>query len=118
MKNETLSFLKKLFGEKIESSSLELEQKSPEVAKLIDEFAISKVWMRDGLPLRERSLITISSQIAVGKWDQVEHHMRSFLHLGGTVEELREVVIHLSVYCGFPTMLTANEILNKLSSEK
>lgn len=87
------------------------------MSKLVDEYATKRIWMRDKLPLREKSLITISSQITANKWDQVERHMRSFVNLGGTIEELNEVCLHLSVYCGFPTMLSADEIVEKISNE-
>jgi alkylhydroperoxidase/carboxymuconolactone decarboxylase family protein YurZ len=52
-------------------------------AKLVDDFVLDKVWSRKGLASREKSLITISSQVAQGDWHQVEAHMKSFLHLGG-----------------------------------
>jgi 4-carboxymuconolactone decarboxylase len=94
-----------------------LSSKDPELANLIEKFALSEIWMREGLNLREKIIVTLSSQITAQKWDQVKKHMHSFIRAGGTTSELKSICIHLSLYCGFPTMLSAIEILESLEIE-
>lgn len=60
----------------------QMEANLPGLAKLVDDFVLDKVWSRKGLASREKSLITISSQVAQGDWHQLEAHMESFLHWG------------------------------------
>ena len=76
------------------------------------------IWCRAGLPLREKSLITISSQVALGRWDQVKLHMKSFLHLGGKQAELTEMLIHLALYCGFPAAVAGFRTLDEVLAER
>jgi 4-carboxymuconolactone decarboxylase len=109
------TFLTKLLGTDAVQNYNELESQEPDFANLMKDFAIGKIWQRGGLSLKERSIATIASQVALGRWDQVETHMKSFLNLGGTRDELKEVLLHLCVYCGFPASLSALRILQKLS---
>ena len=117
MKEPSLEIMKQLFGDAVEEQIQEKETASPEVWKFVEDVAVDQIWSRKGLDLKQKSLVTISSQIALERWDQVELHMGSYLHLGGRVAELREVVIHLSIYCGFPVMIRASEVLNKVTRE-
>lgn len=114
MKKTNQELITKIFGNEVRKVMSELATDDPELSQLIEEIPIEKIWARPGLPIREKSLVTISSQIAMQRWDQVQLHMESFLHLGGTKAELREVCIHLSVYCGFPATLAALKVLKDL----
>ena len=117
MKDSSVKMLKNLFGKSGEEFAKTIETTQPEFARLVDEFALERIWSRKGLPLREKSLITISSQAALGRWDQVELHMKSFLHMGGKIEELTEVLIHLALYCGFPAAIAGFKVLEGIKSQ-
>jgi len=43
--------------------------------------------------------------------------MKSFLHLGGTAEELSEVLLHLTVYCGFSAVFSGFRVLQGIKAE-
>ena len=64
-------------------------------------------WQRDGLDLKTRSLITVAMLTALGKTHELKGHVRGALNNGATPEELREVMLHATVYCGFPTAIDA-----------
>ena len=118
MDKKSVEILKTLFGKNGEEFPQKIETLRPEFAELLDEFALQRVWGREGLPLREKSLLTIASQIGLGRWDQVELHMKSFLfHLGGTEKDLSDALIHLSLYCGFPAAVAGYRILDKLTKK-
>jgi 4-carboxymuconolactone decarboxylase len=114
MRDSSIKLLKTLYGTAGENFAKTLEASHPEFAMLVDDFVLGQVWSRTGLPAREKSLITVSAEIALERWDQVELQMRSFLHIGGTVDDLREILIHLTVYCGFPVAITAFGILESI----
>ena len=65
------------------------------------------VWQRPGLDLKTRSLITVAMLVALGKQQELKGHVRGALNNGATPEELREVMLHATVYCGFPTAIDA-----------
>jgi 4-carboxymuconolactone decarboxylase len=114
MKEESRAMLRTLFGEGGDTFIENIEKSQPEFAALVDEFGMQKIWSRKGIPLREKSIITIASQAGMGRWDQVEIHMQSFLNLGGTKDDLKEILIHLAMYCGFPAAIAGFRIFEKL----
>jgi alkylhydroperoxidase/carboxymuconolactone decarboxylase family protein YurZ len=96
-----------------------MEANSPELAKFVDDFVLDKVWSREGPGPSGKSLITISSQVALCDWDQA--HMKSFSHLGGPTEGLSEVPLHMTVYRGFPAVISGFRVQGikaEVSSEK
>jgi 4-carboxymuconolactone decarboxylase len=64
--------------------------------------AWGSVWPREGLDRRARSIITLTCLIALGLEREVALHTRAALGNGLSAEEITEVVIHSSVYVGFP----------------
>ncbi|MGH8631976.1 MAG: carboxymuconolactone decarboxylase family protein [Burkholderiales bacterium] len=65
------------------------------------------VWQRPGLDLKTRSLITVAMLTALGKQHELKGHVRGALNNGVTPEELQEVLLHASIYCGAPTAVEA-----------
>jgi 4-carboxymuconolactone decarboxylase len=75
--------------------------------EFITRNAWGNVWQRPGLDLKTRSLITVAMLTALGKQHELKGHVRGALNNGVTPEELREVMLHATVYCGFPTAIDA-----------
>ena len=65
------------------------------------------VWQRPGLDLRTRSLITVAMLTALGKQNELKGHVRGALRNGATPEDIQEVLLHASIYCGVPTAVEA-----------
>lgn len=65
------------------------------------------VWQRPGLDLKTRSLITVAMLTALGKQHELKGHVRGALNNGVTPEQLQEVLLHASVYCGLPAAVEA-----------
>jgi len=55
-----------------------------------------------GIDLRTRSIVTVAMLVALGRMHELKIHVRGALNNGVTVEELQEIFLHASVYCGFP----------------
>ena len=75
--------------------------------EFITRNAWGNVWQRPGLDLKTRSLVTVAMLTALGKQQELKAHARGALNNGATPEELREVMLHATVYCGFPTAIDA-----------
>jgi 4-carboxymuconolactone decarboxylase len=54
------------------------------------------VWNRPGLELKYRSLVVVSVLAATGHNEELKTHLRGALHLGWTVDELREALLQTS----------------------
>ena len=65
------------------------------------------VWQRPGLDLKTRSLITVAMLTALGKQHELKGHVRGALNNGATPDEISEVLLHASIYCGVPAAVEA-----------
>lgn len=65
------------------------------------------VWQRPGLDLKTRSLITVAMLTALGRQHELKGHVRGALNNGATRQEIQEVLLHASIYCGVPCAVEA-----------
>ncbi len=65
------------------------------------------VWARPELVSRDRSLINSAALITNGSTEQLRAHLRIAKTNGVTETELKEVIIHLAFYTGWPRAVSA-----------
>jgi 4-carboxymuconolactone decarboxylase len=75
--------------------------------RITTEWCWDYAWNRPGLDRRTRSLLNLAMLTALGKPAELKLHVRGALTNGVTVEEIKEVLLHASVYCGIPAGLEA-----------
>jgi len=72
-------------------------------ADLMLEQLFAEVWTREALPVRDRRLLTMGVIAAQGESDTWKIQVRAALANGElTVEQVREALIHLAQYAGYP----------------
>lgn len=89
---------------------------APDLGRFIVEFAFGDIYTRAGLDLLQRELATVAMLTALGNAaPQLRVHVHGLLNVGGTQEQLVEVLIQVAAYAGFPAainaMLVAKEVL-------
>lgn len=87
---------------------------SQPLQELITEYCWGRVWERDTLPRQTRSLLTVAMLMAGGHLEELATHVRGAIRNGCTAEEVAEVVIHGSIYCGVPASLSAMRVVQKV----
>jgi 4-carboxymuconolactone decarboxylase len=75
--------------------------------RVTTELAWDYVWNRPGLDRRTRSMLNLAMLTAAGKPAELKLHVKGALTNGVTVEEIKEVLLQASVYCGIPAGLEA-----------
>ncbi|MFH0180292.1 carboxymuconolactone decarboxylase family protein [Streptomyces cacaoi] len=88
---------------------------APKLADLTDEVLFGDVWERPGLSPRDRSLVTVSTLVALYRTDQLGFHLAKALENGVTQEELVEAITHLAFYAGWPNAMSAVTQLKALA---
>jgi 4-carboxymuconolactone decarboxylase len=83
---------------------------APELMEIGLENVFGRLWTREGLSRRDRSLVTLGILIALRSTDELKFHFKIARTNGLTDEELAEVVYHASGYAGFPAAATARNI--------
>lgn len=82
------------------------------------EGIFGRLWSREGLSRRDRSLLTLGILIALRSEQELESHFQIALQNGLTEDELAEVIYHSSGYAGFPAANTAKDAALKAFSRE
>ncbi|MFY1692104.1 4-carboxymuconolactone decarboxylase [Plantactinospora sp. WMMB782] len=69
---------------------------------LITRYAWGEIWTRPGLDRRVRSCVTLAVLATLHHDEELAMHVRAALRNGLTREEVREVLLQVSVYAGVP----------------
>ena len=84
----------------------------------ITRYAWGEIWNRPGLDRRTRSCITITALVALGRFDELELHIRAAQRTGVANEEIKEVLLQCAVYCGVPAANSAFAVFQRVLDEQ
>ena len=87
---------------------------APGMVHYTDKVLFDEVWEREGLSKRDRSLITVAALTALGKMDQLQFHLDYARQNGVTDEELKEALLQLAFYAGWPNGMAATTVLKNI----
>ena len=107
----------KLFGEKAaQDGDTFLRSFDEGFATFLNEQLFGTIWSRPGLPIKLRSLLTMTALMALGRGPELRLHMRGALNLGIPPEEIKELIVHVSQYSGVPTAVEAIRAFNEVTA--
>ena len=85
--------------------------------ELITTQAWGGIWARPGIDRRMRSAITLTALIALGHEGELAMHLRAALRNGLSRDEIKEILLQTSVYCGVPAANSAFAIAQRVLAE-
>lgn len=85
--------------------------------RITTEWCWGYAWGRDTLDLKTRSMLNLAMLTALNRAAEIRLHVRGAINNGVTVEEIREVLLHATVYCGIPAGLDAFKAANEVLTE-
>ena len=75
--------------------------------QIVTEYCWGGTWGRGVLERKSRSILNLGMLAALGKSAEFKLHFRGAIRNGISLEELREVLIQISIYCGIPAGVEA-----------
>ena len=87
---------------------------APKLVSLTDDVLFGDVWERTELSKRDRSLITVAALITNGSTEQLRGHLARAKDNDLTEAELKEVIIHLAFYAGWPRAMSAVTVAKEI----
>jgi 4-carboxymuconolactone decarboxylase len=90
---------------------------APKLVELTDDVLFGDVWTRSELPARDRSLITVASLLTSSSFEQLPNHLRLARQNGLSEAELKEAIIHLAFYAGWPKAMSAIQVAKTVFAE-
>jgi 4-carboxymuconolactone decarboxylase len=86
---------------------------APKLVSRTDDVLFGDIWARTELSPRDRSLITVAALITAGNTEQLPGHLERARQNGLTEDELKEVIIHLAFYAGWPRAMSAVQVAKR-----
>ena len=93
--------------EHVDAATARATDLTREFQELLTRYAWGEIWTRPGLDRRTRSLITLSTLVALGRERELELHLRSARRIGVGWDDIKEVLLQSAVYCGVPAANSA-----------
>ena len=86
--------------------------------ELATEFCWGGTWARGVLDRRTRSILNLGMLSALNRPEEFKLHFRGALTNGCTLDELREVLLQIAVYCGIPAGVEAFRLAREVLREQ
>jgi 4-carboxymuconolactone decarboxylase len=85
---------------------------------IINSYAYGDVWSRTALPPATKSLAMIAMMAAAGHANELRVHLKGALKNGCSAEQIQEVLLLLTLYCGIPAANEAHRIATEVLREE
>ena len=100
----------KLFGEEyLKNRDANTNAFNQDYMRFSNEVAFGTIWCRafdetekQKLNPKIRSLVNLAMFVAFNKMDRIRFHVVTALNFGATIDEIKEVLLQATVYCGLP----------------
>lgn len=115
-----IEIAEQLAAEKLEEfTTSRVAELAPDFARMAIEFPLGDLYARDGLDLRTREIVAISSLATLGNaGPQLRIHICAATQVGVTKAEIIEILMQIAVYAGFPAALNALSACHDLLTEE
>lgn len=105
-------------SKRAENVSQSFEQVSPGVVSYTTDALFNDLWLRPGLKVRDRSMVTVSSLITSGNYSHIPYHLNRAMDNGLTREQASEMLTQLAFYAGWPNVFSAMPYVKNVFDER
>lgn len=96
-----------------------LQNVCPDLARYTIEYPFGDIYSRPALDLKSREIATVAALTAMGNCrPQLIVHINAALNVGCSPEEIKETVLQMSVYAGFPAALNGMFAVREVLEER
>lgn len=95
-----------------------LKDISPELSQFIIEYSFGDVYSLKSLDNKSKEVVAVSSLIVQGAIPQLKVHFNGALNTGCSISEVKEIILQMSVYVGFPKCINAMNALKEVLIER
>lgn len=111
-----------LLGPRAGERSGILYEMAPEFADLVSSVLFGQVWADETIPLKTRSMCTVTALIVLNRQAELRIHLRGALNQGISKQELIALIAHMAFYGGMPvaveSLRTAKEVFERWDAQQ
>lgn len=86
--------------------------------QITTEWCWGYAWNRPGLDRRTRSMLNLAMMTALNRSPELALHVKGALNNGVSTQEIQEVLVQATVYCGIPAGLEAFKVAHRVLIEQ
>ncbi|NEI72559.1 4-carboxymuconolactone decarboxylase [Rhizobium lusitanum] len=92
-----------------------------DLQELVTTYCWGEVWGREGLDRKTRSTINLAMISALNRPHELAAHVRGAINNGLSLDEIKEILLQVGIYCGVPAMVDsfriAKEVLREINAK-
>ena len=85
--------------------------------ELVTEYCWDEIWNRPGLDRKSRSILNLGMISALNRPHELKLHVRGAINNGLSKDQIREVFMQVSIYCGVPAAIDGFRIAQEVFDE-
>jgi len=113
-----LRIRKEVLGEEyVERALSSADAFNEDFQTFVTEYCWGAGWGRDGLERKQRSLLNLAMLSALNRPAEFKIHLRGALTNGCSLDEIRDTLIQVAIYCGIPAGVEAFRLAREVFAE-
>jgi len=114
-----LALRTEMFGrEAVEKRTAAFGEFGKPLQHIINAYAYGDVWSRSALPPATKSLAMIAMMAAAGHPNELRVHLKGALKNGCSAEQIQEILLLVTLYCGIPAANEAHRVAAEVLREE
>ena len=98
----------------VEASLNKADDFNRDFQEMVTEYCWGGTWGRGVLSKRDRSILNLGMLAGLGKSHEFKLHFKGAITNGLSMEDLREILIQIGVYCGIPAGIEAYRLAREV----
>ena len=116
---EGLRCRKEVLGEAyVDASLAKADDFNRDFQEMVTEYCWGGTWGRGVLSKQQRSILNLGMLAALNRQHEFKLHFKGALTNGVKLEEIREVLLQIAVYCGIPAGVEAFRVARQVLDEE
>jgi 4-carboxymuconolactone decarboxylase len=116
---EGLRCRKEVLGEAyVDASLAKADDFNRDFQEMVTEYCWGGTWGRGVLSKQQRSILNLGMLAALNRQHEFKLHFKGALTNGVSLEEIREVLLQIAVYCGIPAGVEAFRVARQVLDEE
>ena len=100
-----------MFGrEAVEKRMVAFGEFGKPLQHIINAYAYGDVWSRSALPPATKSLAMVAMMAGAGHANELRVHLKGALNNGCSAEQIQEILLLVTLYCGIPAANEAHRV--------
>jgi 4-carboxymuconolactone decarboxylase len=106
-----------LGAEYVDAAIRNADSFTKELQEYVTSHCWGDIWNRPGLDRRTRSFLNLAMLTALNRPHELKLHIRGAMNNGLTKDDIKEVFLHASVYCGVPAAIDSFRVAKEVFKE-